>query len=106
MTNIEGHNDQANYRRMSEPFENIEKANESVNKFYKLIETARNECHIMDIHIILKINVIRGNSEGSALLSSHFGNSLESAPMCAWGLGQEQAEYKAAIREFTKGGTE
>ncbi len=29
---------------------------------------------------------------------------MEAAQMCAWALGQEEADMRAALREFVKGG--
>jgi len=95
-------NDPANYRKMSEPFESIEAANESLLKFYEAIETARKEFHIMDVHVIVKMNVMRDGNEGAAMTSAHYGNTLESAPMCAWAFGNEQADLVAALRESAK----
>jgi hypothetical protein len=95
-------NDFSNYRAMSQPFESPEEANQALLKFYQIVEDARKECRIMDVHIIVKMNVKQGDEEGCGMASSHYGNTLEGAPMCAYGLGQEQAEFKAALREYTK----
>lgn len=95
-------NDPENYRKMSEPFENIEKANQSLLDFYATIENARKEFRIMDVHVIVRMNVLRGETEGIAMTSAHYGNTLESAPMCAWGLGHAQAEFESLIRESVK----
>ena len=96
--------DLANYRKMSEPFPNLEEANEALKNFYQAVEEARKEFHIMDVHVIVKMNILRGETEGTAMTSAHYGNTLEGAPMCAWGLGQEQAEFSAALREYSKAG--
>ena len=95
-------NDPANYRKMSEPFEDIGKANQALQSFYEAVEQARKEFRMMDVHVIVKMNVLRGEVEGHAITSSHFGNTLESAPMCAWALGNEQAEFEALLRESSK----
>lgn len=93
-------NDLANYRKMAEPFQSVEAANAAVKNFYKAIEEARKEFGIMDVHIIVKMNIVRDGTEGSAMTSAHYGNTLEGAPMCAWALGQEQSDYEAIIREY------
>lgn len=97
-------NDPANYRKMSEPFENIQQANQALKDFYEAVEKARKEFRMMDVHVIVKMNVLRGDVEGSAITSAHYGNTLESAPMCAWALGNEQAEFEALLRESSKPG--
>lgn len=99
---MESINDLANYRKMSEPFPSIEEANEALKKFYRAIEEARKEFRIMDVHIIVKMNVLRDKTEGTAMTTAHYGNTLEGAPMCAFGLGREQADFDAAIREYSK----
>jgi hypothetical protein len=99
---MEATNDLANYRKMSEPHASPDDANQALKKFYKIVEEARKECRIMDVHVIVKMNITHENSEGCAMASAHYGNTLEGAPMCAWGLGQEQADFKAALREYTK----
>ena len=97
-------NDPANYRKMSEPFENIEKANQALKDFYEAVEVARKEFHIMDVHVVVKMNVLRGEVEGHAITSAHYGNTLEGALMCAWALGNEQADFEALLRESSKPG--
>lgn len=101
---MSGVNDLANYRKMSEPFPSIEEANEALKSFYQAVEEARKEFHIMDVHVIVRMNVLRGDTEGTAMTSAHYGNTLEGAPMCAWGLGQEQAAFEANLREYSKAG--
>ena len=101
---MSGKNDLANYRKMSEPFQNIEEANEALKSFYQAVEEARKEFHIMDVHVIVKMNVLRDGTEGTAMTSAHYGNTLEGAPMCAWALGHEQADFEAVLREYSKAG--
>lgn len=96
--------DPANYRKMSEPLASPEEANKALRSFFEAVELARKEHHIMDVHVIVKVNIARGESEGAAMSSAHFGNALEGAPMCAWGLGQEQASFENVLREFVKAG--
>lgn len=100
---MSGKNDFSNYREMSKPFSSIEEANEALNNFYSAVEEARKKFRMMDVHLIVKMNVLRGKAEGEALTAAHYGNTLEGAPMCAWGLGQEQARFEGLIREYIKG---
>lgn len=99
---MEGKNDFANYRKLSQPFENPEQANAAISGFFQAIEEARKEWHITDAHIIIRVNVTSGDTEGPAMASAHFGNTLEAEAMCAWGLGQESAHRIAAVRELMK----
>jgi len=101
---MSGKNDLANYRKMSEPIPSTEEANEALKNFCRAVEEARKEFHIMDVHVIVKMNILRGDEEGTAMASAHYGNSLEGVTMCAWGLGQEQAELKSAVRDYSKAG--
>lgn len=101
---MQGENDFATYRQMCEPFENPEQAGEALESFFAEIRAIRKKYRIMDVHVIAKVNILRGESEGSAMSSAHFGNTLEGAPMCAWGLGREQSEYEAVLQKYTKAG--
>jgi hypothetical protein len=101
---MKSHNDTENYRKMSEPFENIEIANGEVEKFFDMVEKARNECHIADAHVIVQFGVIgTDGKEGTAITSLHLGFSMNAARMCAWSLGQEEAEAKQMLRELVAG---
>ena len=95
---MSGKNDLANYRKMSEPFPSVEEANEALKSFYQAVEEARKEFHIMDVHVIVKMNVLRDGTEGTAMTSAHYGNTLEGAPMCAWALATICAPMSGVIR--------
>lgn len=90
--------DPENYRKMSEPFTTSEEANEALNKFFDLVEDARRQCRIMDVHVIVKMNIV----DGAGMTAAHYGNSLEAAPMCAWALGQSQADFESILRGYIK----
>lgn len=90
--------DPVNYRRVSEPFATVEEANKALSEFLEAVEEARNRLRIMDVHVIVKINVV----DGAGMTDAHFGNSLECAPMCAWALGQAQAEFENTLRGYLK----
>ena len=100
---MKSHNDFGNYRKMSEPFASSEEATAALETFFDLVGKARNQCHIADAHVIVEINVMNEEKEGTGISSAHFGNSLIAAGMCAWSLGQEQANHENAIRELMKG---
>ena len=98
-----GKNDLANYRKMSEPFENSEDANKALKQFYDGVEILRNELHLTDVHVLAEIRIMNNNEEGVAISSAHFGDSLKGAAMCAWGLGQEQANFEDMLHKFVAG---
>jgi hypothetical protein len=99
-----GKQDPANYRKMSEPIPSQEEANKQLAGFMEAVEKARNEFHMQDVHVIVKMNIInaQGNEQG-ALSSAHFGHELESAPMCAWSLGHAEADLKKIVGEYLRG---
>ena len=92
----------SNYRKLSEPFVSNEEANAALTKFLKAVEDARNECHMMDVHVLVKVAVTSGDREIHGMSSAHFGNLLEGAQMCAWGLGQEQQLMADMLGEYVK----
>lgn len=96
--------DLQNYRMMSEPHASKEDANKALESFFEAVEAARKEFRIPDVHVIVKMNFLHEETEGSAMASAHFGNSLEAGIMCAWALGQEESDMRATIREYLKGG--
>lgn len=97
-----GKNDFANYRKMSEPFASPEEADQALRRFFEIVELARKECRIMDVHVIAKIIITREDVDAAAMGSAHFGNSLEAIPMCAWSLGQEKYTLETAVNNFMK----
>ena len=96
--------DLRNYRMMSQPHASKEEANKALESFFQAVEEARKEFRIMDVHVIVKVNFQHEDTEGSAMASAHFGNTLEAVPMCAWALGQEESDMRAKISEYLKGG--
>ena len=100
---MNAHNDPENYRKMSEPFASPKEAEAALEKFFDLVEKARNECHIADVHCIVRMNVMHGKKEGTGITSGHYGYSVNAASMCAWSLGQEQAKNEEMLRELQKG---
>lgn len=97
--------DPANYRKMSEPFKTAEEVNDALTGFYEAVEEARKQFRIADVHVIVKANYITSSgSEAAGMTNAHYGNTLESAPMCAWALGQAQAEFEEIIGTRLKKG--
>jgi len=60
-------NDFENYRKMSEPFQSVEEADEALKNFYQAIEEARKKFRIMDVHNICKLNYVRFNLTSSSI---------------------------------------
>lgn len=97
--------DPANYRRLSEPFPDQESAKRRIGEFWDAVAKLRNELHITDVHIIVRVNVVdEAGEEGVVMTAAHFGNSIESEAMCAWALGQEAALRESTIGKLLKGG--
>lgn len=97
-------NDPANYRRLSEPFPNQETAQRRIGEFWDAVAKLRNDMHITDVHIIVRVSVIYdANEEGIVMTAAHFGNSIEAEGMCAWALGQEAALRETTIGKLLKG---
>lgn len=95
-------NDPKTYREMSVPHQGSDKASEALKAFFDAVEAARKKHHIQDVHVIVKVTIKEDEGEGTAMSSAHFGNTLEGAVMCAWGLGQEQANFEATLRKYLK----
>ncbi len=92
-----GKNDLANYRKMCEPYPDNETADANLSAFFDAVEKARKEYGVMDVHIIVKVNILQAGEECLAMANAHFGNTLEAAGMCAWSLGKEQEEKINAL---------
>lgn len=94
--------DPANYRKMSEPLPEKE-TSENLQKFMEAVEKLRNEFHMQDVHVIVKMSILREDgTEGAGMSSAHFGHALEAGVMCAWSLGREEVEYKHLIQGTMK----
>lgn len=98
-----GKNDLANYRKMSEPYPDAETADEKLSAFMVVVENARKEFGVMDVHVICKVNIMQAGEESLAMANAHFGNALEAAGMCAWSLGKEQEELNHLIGKNLRG---
>jgi hypothetical protein len=96
-------NDFKKYSQMAMPFESSEAADAALQIFYELVEKAREQCKITDVHIIAKVTMITKDGEGAAMSSIHIGNSFEAEAMCAWGYGQESANRQTMIAQLLKG---
>lgn len=97
--------DPANYRRLSEPFPDQESAKRRIGEFWDAVSKLRNELHITDVHVIVRVNVIdAAGDEGVMITASHFGSAIEGEAMCAWALGHEAAMRESTIGKLLKRG--
>ena len=92
--------DPENYRKLLKPFEDTETANKAMQEFYDGVGKLRNELGITDVHVLIQVHIMNDGEEGAAMSSAHFGDTLQGAMMCAWGLGQEQANFEDMLRKF------
>lgn len=93
-------NDPANYRALSEPFENSDTANQAIEKFFDMVQEARKVCKIQDVHVLVKFHIIQDEVEKVAITSGHLGNSVEGLGMCVWGIKSELETQGLSIKEF------
>ena len=94
-------NDSENYRRMSEPFENQDLANEALKNFYEDLKIARKKHKIPDILIVTKGSTkYPDGGTGQWMQHSQYGNLLNAEPMAAYAYGQTQAEHRQAINKL------
>ena len=93
-------NDPKNYRKVSEPFENVEKADQATKTFYEMVYDLRNEAKITDVHIITRISIDIDGEEKTCISSAHFGNSVYARQMCAWGLRKSMEESDQMVKDI------
>lgn len=94
-------NDPENYRKMSEPHETPDMANEAIKNFYADVEVARNKHKIANILIIIKDSAkYTDGNVGQFMQHSKYGNSLNFEPMAAYGYGKTQAEHREMINKI------
>jgi len=94
---IEGRSDPENYRKLSEPHENVDCLNWAVNSFMDEVYELRNKYCLTDVHIIMKNSVIVDGKEQHAMSSGHFGDSMKAEQMTAWGFGKAREDKDAIL---------
>lgn len=90
----------ANYRELLIPFQNGNEADKAVERFFGLAMKARNACHLPDVHLLIKFQVIVDGSERTAMISGHLGNTAEGLNMCAWGVKKEMHDQQVTINKI------
>jgi len=99
---ITAKSDFKNYRKMCEPFQTPDEAQGALKNFFDSVETLRNVTHMMDVHIIVKMNILRDGEETHAIVNAHFGNPLEGPNMCMWSIGENMDDFEPRIRDIVR----
>ena len=94
---MEYKDDADNYRKMSEPFENADKANEAIIAFNEELSELRKKHRIKECFVVISGNVLYGDKEGQYIISFNFGSMAEVERLAAWGYGKAQADRKEFI---------
>ncbi len=90
------------YRKLSEPT-SIEQANANLDKIYAALTTIREQCHIADMIVIIKVAIETGEGEeGYIPTEMQFGNLVEHEQMVARSLGVIQGHRQMLIAAISK----
>ena len=84
------------YRKLSEPT-SIEQANANLDKLHAALTTIREQCHIVDMVVIVRVAVETGEGEGYIPTEMQFGNLVEHEQMVARSLGVIQGHRQMLI---------
>jgi hypothetical protein len=95
--------DPANYRAMLVPHESIDAANAAWNKFLDVVEKARKEFRIADVHVLARMHVSTEAGEMATQASSHYGNGMEALAMLAEAYGAERERLLSALERTATG---
>ena len=97
-----GKMDLATYLKMSEPFTTDAEADVALKGFMDAVEEAGKTFRIANVHVIVKMNLIREGHVGEVMTHAHWGNTLEGPVMCAWALGEERANARHILQKLLK----
>lgn len=91
------------YRKLSEPT-SIEEANANLDKLHAALTTIREQCHIADMVVIVKVAIETGEGEGEGYIPTEmqFGNLVEHEAMVARSLGVIQGHRQMLIAAISK----
>jgi hypothetical protein len=96
--------DEAKYRRLSEPKESAEKANDDINAFFKEFGELREKYGLPDVLCVVAVNVNYGaGQEGRALTWANLGDSMRVEGLAAYAYGQAQAQHREFMNLLLKG---
>jgi hypothetical protein len=96
-------NDPENYRKLSEPFNGPEEANEAIRKFFEEIAEARKRHRIPDVAVALAANVRYESGEGTAMTYAAYGDVFKAESLLAYAMGAEAADRRERIAKLLKG---
>jgi hypothetical protein len=94
--------DPANYRRMSEPFANIDEAQTAWTAFVDELVELRKKHRIKEVFVVGEISMIRNDEAGepfesAATMAFHLGAQSETIRLAAFGYGVETERHKQEI---------
>lgn len=96
--------DEAKYRRLSEPKESPEKANEDINAFLKELKELREKHGLPDVLCVISVNVnYEGKGEGRAMTWANFGDSMRVEALAAYAYGQAGEQQREFMNLLLKG---
>ena len=94
----------ANYRKMCEPFETAEAADEAVNALWKEFYELRNKHHLPDVTVIVRTSYLtKDGEEVDGLLTLHAGSELQRESMAAFAHGQAVSDRQEMMGKFLRG---
>lgn len=95
-----------NYRKMSEPFETPEKANEALENFYNELSELRKKHNISDILVVIEDSSKYSDGKiGTFMQCLQFGNSLKCETLAAYAYGQATANHRELLNKLLDGKT-
>jgi hypothetical protein len=100
--------DPENYRKMSEPFNGLDEANNAISAFFEEIGESRKRHRIPDVVVALSVNVRyeEGGREGAPITYATYGDAHKTESLLAYALGSEANERRERIAKLLKGKNE
>jgi hypothetical protein len=97
--------DEANYRRLSEPFSSFDEVDDALLGFTKELREIRNKYRLRDVYVVISGSAIGEDGvEREWIVSQMHGDGLRAETMAAWAYGQESARHAEAIAELVGAG--
>lgn len=94
---MEAKKDPELYRRMSEPYADLDAANDAFNGFFKELYDLREKHRIADVHIVASVPIMTADGETASLVRFHIGDSMKAESMLAYAFGSEQAQRESEV---------
>jgi hypothetical protein len=94
----------ARYRKLSEPHATSAEAEEALQKFFNVVESAREEYRIPDLVVALSVNCMDDTgTEVKMFTDFEFGNEADWAEMAARAYGVLKERWTAKLMRAMKG---